>query len=167
MTYRAQFEHWIPLPPERVFAFFGDPANLPRILPAWMQVRIEKASLVAPPHAPPGKTFAGAGSSLLASYRALPFLPFRIRSEARIVGFVMNSFFEDVQRAGPFRRWRPLHEFVSDVRDGVGGTLVRDRIEYGIGFEPAGRLINALFIAPQMRRTFAYRQQAAERLLLK
>ncbi|HEX9111957.1 MAG TPA: cyclase, partial [Terriglobales bacterium] len=59
------------------------------------------------------------------------------------------------------------HEFVSDCRDGVVGTLVRDRIQYEIGFEPAGRLINALFIATQMRRTFAYRQQAVERLLLK
>jgi ligand-binding SRPBCC domain-containing protein len=167
MRYRAEFEHWIPLPLERVFAFFGDPANLPRILPAWMQVRIEKTSLVAPPDAPSGMTFAGAGSSLLASYRALPFLPFRLRSEARIVAFRMNSFFVDVQGAGPFRSWHHRHEFVSDVRDSVGGTLVRDRIEYEIGFEPAGRLINALFIGPQMRRTFAYRQQAMERLLLK
>jgi ligand-binding SRPBCC domain-containing protein len=167
MPYRAQFEHWIPLPLESVFDFFGDPANLPRILPAWMQVKIEQTSLVAPPDAPPGTTFAGAGSSLLASSRALPFLPFRIRSEARIVCFGMNSFFEDVQGAGPFRSWHHRHEFISDVRDGVGGTLVRDRIEYEIGFEPAGRLINALFIAPQMRRIFAYRQQATERLLLK
>jgi ligand-binding SRPBCC domain-containing protein len=79
----------------------------------------------------------------------------------------MNSFFEDVQGAGPFRSWRHRHEFVSDCRDGVVGTLVRDRIQYEIGFEPAGRLINALFVAPQMRRTFAYRQQAIERLLLK
>jgi ligand-binding SRPBCC domain-containing protein len=167
VPYHAQFEQWIPLPLERVFAFFGDPANLPRIMPAWMQVRIEKTSLVTPPDAPPGKDFAGAGSSLLASYRALPFLPFRLCSEARIVGFGMNSFFEDLQGAGPFRSWHHRHEFLSDVRDGAAGTLVRDRIEYQIGFEPAGRLFNALFIAPQIRRTFADRQKAVERLLLK
>jgi ligand-binding SRPBCC domain-containing protein len=166
MLYRAQFEQWISLPLKPVFGFFCDPANLPRIMPTWMQVRIEKASFVTPSDAPSGNTFAAAGSSLLASYRALPFLPFRIRSEARIVSFGLNSFFEDVQGSGPFRSWRHRHEFISDVRNGVTGTMVRDRIEYEVGFEPAGRLINALFIAPQMRRTFAYRQRAIERLLL-
>lgn len=167
MAYRAQFEQWLPLPLEQVFEFFGNPDNLPAIMPGWMQVRLEQRSLVTPPDLPPDKNFAGVGSTLLASFRAVPFLPFRIRSEARIVGFAMHAFFEDVQGEGPFTSWRHRHEFASEVRDEVAGTRVRDQIEYEVGFEPLGWLINALFIAPQMRRTFAYRQQAVERLLLK
>jgi len=164
MPYHAEFEQWIPAPLEKVFRFFADPVNLPRIMPAWMEVRIEDAQIVALPN-PDAANFSGAGSRLVASFRPLPFSPFRIRSEARIVSFAMNEFFEDVQGQGPFQSWHHRHEFASEIRDGISGTRLRDKIEYEIGFEPLGGFLNALFIAPQMRRTFAYRQRALERLL--
>ena len=110
--------------------------------------------------------FAGPGSTLLASYRAVPFLPFRIHSTARIVGFAMNEFFSDVQDRGPFQNWHHRHEFAAETRNEISGTRLRDRIEYEVGYEPLGWVLNALFIAPQMRRTFAYRQRAVERLLV-
>jgi ligand-binding SRPBCC domain-containing protein len=129
-----------------------------------LDVRIEEAAIVPPPDAS-STNFAGVGSKLVASYRVLPFLPFRMRSEARIVGFAMNEFFVDVQGEGPFRSWHHRHEFASETRGGIPGTRLRDQIEYEIGFEPLGRILNVLFIAPQTRRTFAFRQQAVERLL--
>lgn len=134
-------------------------------MPAWMGVRIEKSTIVPPPNSSsPG--FAGPGSELLASYRAIPFLPYRIDSEAKIVGFAMNQFFEDIQGRGPFRSWHHRHEFASETRNGLSGTLLRDRIEYEVGFEPLGPIVNFLFIAPQMRRIFAHRQRAVERILI-
>lgn len=165
MLYRAQFEQWIPATVETVFEFFSDPKNLPRIMPAWMDVRMDESTMVPPPVDLPGKNFAGVGSRFLASYRPLPFLPLRIQSEAQIVGFAMNEFFEDIQGEGPFRRWHHRHEFAPETRNGVAGTRLHDRIEYEIGFEPLGRILNRLFIAPQMKRTFAYRQRAVERFL--
>lgn len=164
MPYRAQFEQWVPAPVEEVFRFFADLSNLPRIMPAWMEVRIEDDEIVAPPD-PGAANFAGEGSMLVASFRPLPFSPFRIRSEARIVGFAMNEFFEDVQGQGPFRSWHHRHEFASEVCDGISGRRLRDKIEYEIGFEPLGGILNALFITAQMRRTFAHRQRAVERFL--
>ena len=164
MPYRAQFEQWIPVPIDEVFRFFADPRNLPRIMPAWMNVTIEDAMIVPPPNSS-SSDFAGQGSTLVASYRTLPLAPFRIRSQARIVGFAMNDFFEDVQDHGPFRSWRHRHEFALETRNGISGTRLRDRIEYEIGFEPLGWILNMLFIAPQMRRTFAYRGRAVERVL--
>ena len=164
MLYRAQFEQWIPAPLERVFEFFTNPKNLPRIMPAWMGVRIEEAMIVPPPNSP-ANDFAGAGSRFVASYRALPFLPFRIRSEAHIVGFAVNEFFEDIQGQGPFRSWHHRHEFASETRNGLAGTRLLDQVEYEIGFEPLGRVLN-LFIAPQMRRTFAHRQKAVAQFLV-
>lgn len=172
MPYRAEFEQWIPAPLEKVFRFFADPVNLPRIMPAWMEVRIEEATIIPPLDSPSSNPLllppglAGAGSRLIASYRTLPFLPFRIRSEARIVGFAMNEFFADVQGSGPFRGWHHRHEFASETRNGISGTLVRDKIEYEIGLEPLGRTLNVLFIAPQIRRTFAHRQRAVEHFLV-
>jgi len=165
MPYRAEFEQWIPAPLVNVFEFFADPMNLPRIMPAWMRVNIEEIAIVPPPDYS-ASHFAGAGTKLLASYRALPFLPMRIHSEAQIVGFGLNEFFADVQTKGPFRTWHHRHEFVAEDRGGVSGTRLRDRIEYEVGFEPMGRVANALLIAPQMRRTFVYRQRAVERFLV-
>ena len=164
MTYRLQFEHWIPLPLEQVFQFFEDPKNLPQIMPVWMQVKLEQLAIVLP-SAPAGVNAAGAGSRLVASFRAVPFLPFRIRSEARITSFSANEYFEDVQGRGPFQSWHHRHEFAPETRNGIPGTRVRDQVEYAIGFEPMGKFLNALFIAPQIRRTFAYRRQAVERVL--
>jgi ligand-binding SRPBCC domain-containing protein len=165
MPHRAQFEQWISAPLESVFRFFATPGNLPRIMPPWMKVRIEEATIVPPPNSSSAE-FAGAGSTLLASFRPIPFLPFRIRSEARIVGFAMNDFFADVQDQGPFRSWHHRHEFAAETRNGTLGTRLCDRIEYEIGFEPLGWILNLLFIAPQMRRTFSYRQRAVKRFLV-
>jgi len=165
MPYHAEFEQWIAVSLEEVFEFFADPTNLPRIMPAWMRVQIEEIATV-PPLGSSTSHFAGEGTRFLASYRALPFLPMRIRSEAQIVGFGLNEFFADVQSKGPFRSWHHRHEFAEENRGGIPGTRLRDLIEYEIGFEPMGSVVNALFIAPQMRRTFAYRQHAVERFLV-
>jgi ligand-binding SRPBCC domain-containing protein len=163
MSYHAQFEHWIAAPLEKVFAFFADPMNLPGIMPARLEIRFEEMTVVAPPAGAPAH-FAGEGTKFVASYRALPFFSFRIRSEVEIVGFVMNEFFADVQTRGPFRSWHHRHEFASETRGGVPGTHLRDLMEYEVGIEPLGSAVNALFIGPQMRRTFAYRQVAVERI---
>jgi hypothetical protein len=48
---------------------------------------------------------------------------------------------------------------------GTDGTLVRDVIEYEIGFGPLGALAEELFVARQMRNTFAKRQQILPKLL--
>jgi ligand-binding SRPBCC domain-containing protein len=64
-----------------------------------------------------------------------------------------------VQGKGPFRSWHHRHEFAAQVRGGVSGTLVRDVIEYEVGFGFLSTLANTLFISRQLRRTFAHRQR--------
>ena len=57
MRYRFTAEQNIPYPLETAFAFFADPANLPRLMPSWQDARIDTATFVAPPspsHAFPG-----------------------------------------------------------------------------------------------------------------
>lgn len=165
MPYTAIFEQWIPNPLERVFEFFGNPENLPRIMPPWMQLRVDGAVLISPPDAPPDKKFAGAGSTVEVSFRPFPFLPLRVRSEAKIVAFGMNHFFEDSHSDALFKEWHHRHEFVAEDRSGVSGTIARDIITYELRFGPLSGLINSLFVASQMRRTFEHRQRVVERLL--
>ena len=172
MRYQFRTEQWVGVPVERVFRFFANPGNLPRLMPAWMQVELLRVKIVPPPGVRTDQAtitsaipFAGAGSELVASYKVVPFLPFRITSVARITDLVLNSYFEDVQKEGPFQSWHHRHEFVSEQRKGVNGTVVRDLIEYDIGFGWLGTLVQKLFVGPQMRRTFEYRQRALTALL--
>jgi ligand-binding SRPBCC domain-containing protein len=80
---------------------------------------------------------------------------------AKITEFEWNHHFADEQISGPFKIFQHRHELRSDTR----GTIVRDAIEYNVGFGWLGTLINAIVVAPMLRRTFRYRQQAVERLL--
>jgi hypothetical protein len=78
MSYHAQFEHWIAVPLEKVFAFFADPMNLPGIMPTWLEMRFEEM-VVAPPTGAPAY-FAGVGTNFFPTFRS------KDRSEAGNTG---------------------------------------------------------------------------------
>ncbi|HKS73977.1 MAG TPA: SRPBCC family protein [Terriglobales bacterium] len=172
MVHRLQFEQWIAIPSEKVFLFFANPGNLPKIMPAHLRAELVRVKLVPPPGASlPSATvtseepIAGAGSEIVASFRPIPFLPFRIKWTARIVEFQWNRFFVDVQEKGPFKRFRHGHEIVPETREGVAGTLVRDVIEYEVGFGILGEVAEKTFIAREFSKTFRYRQHTLQKLL--
>jgi ligand-binding SRPBCC domain-containing protein len=169
MTFPATFEQWVPFPLERVFLFFADAGNLPRIMPPATDTRLDRLTLIQPPGPPgtsaPGTALAGAGSVIVTSFRLLPAFPFRAQWVARITEFEWNHHFADIQDKGPFRSFHHRHEFAPLSRDGVSGTIVRDHIEYEIGFGLAGRIAQRFFVGPQMARAFRHRQKALEALL--
>jgi len=168
VTTQLHFDDWVPFPVPRVFAFFSNPENLPRIMPAATHTRLEQLFLVRPPSSQgsvaPSQA-AGVGSVIVASFRLIPFLPARAQWIARITDFEWNHHFADIQQKGPFRQWHHRHEFQSETRNGVDGTLVRDVIKYEVGFGSLGTLANSLFVAPQLSRTFVQRQQTLPQLL--
>lgn len=163
---------WLPVTRSRVFAFFSYPENLPRIMPPELQVRSERAALV-PPHAGVGAVFenlemdkaAGAGSEFVFSFRPLPWAPIRMDWHARIEEYELGSYFRDTQVSGPMRRWSHRHEFESENRDGVDGTLIRDRVEFEIGYGWAGKLLERYFVLPAMRKSFEHRQEQVKQAL--
>jgi ligand-binding SRPBCC domain-containing protein len=151
-----------------VFAFFSNPENLPRIMPATTHTRIEELHRVPPPPSNDSVTSphaAGAGTVIVTSFRVFSLLPARAQWIARITEFEWNDYFADVLQKGPFKRWHHRHQFLPETRDGVGGTLVRDVVEYEVGFGLLGALANVLFIERQMRGTFAQRQKVLPELL--
>ena len=129
--------------------------------------------LVPPPSGPPGQSatpdrdsLAGVGSEIVTSFRLLPFLPFRAQWIALITEFEWNHHFADIQKKGPFKRFKHRHEFSAETRNGANGTIVRDAIEYDPGFGVVGNLAQRLFIARTLNRTFEYRQKILEKLLV-
>ncbi len=170
MTHSLQFSDWVPFPVPQVFKFFSNPENLARLMPPETQTRIDRLQLIPPPPSPDGnvtsaKNAAGVGSILFTSFRPLRWLPLRQPWIAAITEFEWNHHFADIQQKGPFKRWHHRHEFLVDTREGLSGTLVHDVIDYEVGFGPLGALVNSLFVARQMRSTFAARQKILPGLL--
>jgi len=168
MPHHLEFEQWAPFPLARVFGFFSDPENLLRIMPASSSTKLIVLNRMPAPPPPPGITgdkAAGAGSTIVTSFRVFRFLPIRARWIARITEFEWNHYFADVQEQGPFKSWHHRHEFRAETRGEADGTVVRDVIDYEVGSGFPGEIANALFVRHRMERTFAQRQQTLPDLL--
>lgn len=168
MPHHVEFEQWVPFPIEHVFAFFSNPESLPRIMPAPSNTKLIALNRTPAPLPPPGLSgdqTAGVGSTIVTSFRVFPFLPIPAQWIARITEFEWNHFFTDEQDKGPFKGWHHRHEFRTETRQDIAGTLVRDVIDYEVGFGFVGAIANALLVLRQIQRTFAQRQHTLPRLL--
>jgi len=164
MTARFTTEQWLPYSVETVFRFFADPRNLERISPPASGARLVAARLMRPKGTDANfHGLAGAGSELTISVRVVPPLPFRTIWKARIIEFEWNRYFRDVQVQGPFARFDHRHEVEAATRDDVDGTLLRDVIEYSVGF--AAYVLNPTIVRLMLQRMFDYRHAATARAL--
>jgi ligand-binding SRPBCC domain-containing protein len=164
-------EHWLNAELSRVFAFFSDPRNLPRLMPGEMDVRLEDTRILSPRQGTgdvvvksgeDSDLIAGPGSLIIISFRLFPFLPFRGKWVAEILEYQPLSYFLDTQRSGPMRSWLHRHSFSKVDRGGIPGTVVRDEVNYELPFGILGSLADALLVERMMRRTFQTRQRQLE-----
>ena len=130
-------ELWLPVPPEEVFPFFADAANLDAITPPWLYFRI-----VTPP---PIEMRAGALIDYRLRVRGLP-----IRWRTRINLWEPPHRFVDEQLRGPYKQW--IHEHTFEQAE--GGTLARDHVSYAVPFDA---LLHRVFVRPDVERIFAHR----------
>src|SRR5436305_41104 len=149
MEFTYQTEQWVPYPAEAVFAFFANPENLPALMPPWQHARIERTSIVAPERTTAKTTMAGAGSRITLSFRPFPGSPFRVRWEAEITEFVLNSYFADRQVKGPFAFWNHTHRIRSIDRAGINITVIVDQVEYRPAMGFLGRIADAVLLRKQ------------------
>ena len=140
---------WLARPIDEVFAFFGDAFNLQRITPRFLDFRIIT----------PAPIVMGVGT--LIDYRIkLRGVPIRWRT--RIAAWEPSRRFVDEQLKGPYRVWIHEHTFESQSRDGVAGTLCRDRVQYDV---PGGALVHRTLMRPDLERIFRYRQSAMQKII--
>jgi len=169
MRHSYETMQWVPFPVRDVFAFFCDPHNLPKLMPAWQQARIEHAFLVDPPLSPihwnNGARAAGKGSVLTITFRPVPLLPLRLQWIADITEFEWNDHFCDEQKSGPLAYWKHCHFIASETRDGRVGSLVTDKLTYALPLGFLGDMAHAVAIQRQVKATFDYRQKRLLELL--
>ncbi|MDQ3688515.1 MAG: hypothetical protein M3406_00480 [Chloroflexota bacterium] len=110
---------WVAAPVERAFAFFDDPANLARLMPPPVSIRLLRID-PAPPRA---------GSIFEFRYG---FGPFQRLWTVRLLERVENQRFVDETLSGPMARFHHSHTFSAARR----GTWIEDRIDFHVG--PAG-----------------------------
>jgi len=169
MSQHLQVEQWIHAPVAKVFAFFADPHNLPRIMPPSQGAKLLKFNLV-PPQLPEGvrpygfEHMAGPGTEITFKFRAIPYIPIHERWTALITEFAFNEYFTDTQKQGPFKSWHHTHTFEAKVVDGREGTVVGDEVEYEIGFGVVGQMLESTIFRPMMRAIFEHRKKAVARL---
>jgi ligand-binding SRPBCC domain-containing protein len=139
---------WLARPRAEVFAFFADPANLARVSPPALRLRLLT----------PGVTLAaGAVLDFRIAWLGLP-----LRWRAYIREFDPPYRFVDVQVRGPWARWEHRHRFL----DEGGGTWVEDRVTYRLPLGPVGGAMHRALVQGQLRRAWAFRQARVAQLLV-
>src|SRR4051812_32946534 len=155
-------EQWVPFPLARVFAFFADPLNLPRLMPAWQDARIDRMELQAPNARP---NAADRGSRILLSFRPVPFSPIRLHWLALIDDYAANHHFCDMQVTGPFGYWRHCHLVNAEMHGDIDGTRVTDVVDYEWPVRSLSGAIDVLGGRLQIRQLFRHRHRQLLRLL--
>lgn len=137
-------EIWLPAPRSQIFEFFSDAFQLETITPPWMNFHVAAER--------PLTIQAGTKIDYQLRIHGLP-----LRWQSLISVWEPPVRFIDEQLRGPYRMWHHEHRFSEEN----GGTLVTDEVQYRV---PGGRLVNRLFVAPDLRKIFSYRTQKLQEI---
>ena len=135
-------------PRDQVFEFFSVAGNLERITPPWLRFEVRTPEPVA--------MQVGALIDYRLRYRGVP-----LGWTSQIEAWEPGREFVDRQLRGPYSLWHHRHRFI----DSGAGTVVEDEVHYAAPFGAFGEVAQPLFIEPDLRRIFDYRQRAVRAIL--
>lgn len=125
-----------------VFQFFAAARNLERLTPKDLRFVVAR------------EPEAITEGCLIDYHLRLDGIPFSWRT--RISLWQMDVAFIDEQLRGPYRQWIHRHDF-EDLPD--GRTLIRDRVDLILPFQPLGEVAWP-YVRRKVRRIFEFRQRA-------
>ena len=142
-SHRLLARQAIARPIDEVFAFFGRPENLPRLVPPHMQLEIRS-------------TDTRMREGLVIEQRVRPLLGLPATWVSRIERYEPPNAFVDIQARGPYRSWVHTHTFATVQ----AGTQVTDDVRYEVPFGPVGGLVHRAVIHRELEHIFRFRTQA-------
>ena len=137
------------MPLEQCWRFFSDPRNLAKITPPSLGFRVHSEL--------PEQVYSG----LMIRYTVSPLFGIPMSWLTEITRVQEPHYFVDEQRVGPYRVWHHEHFFrpLDEAR-----TELRDLVHYGPPLGPAGAILNAVLVRPQLERIFDFRTAQLEKL---
>lgn len=145
--YKLAQEQRLPISIDAAWDFFSSPRNLDEITPGDLGFKI--VSLDG------DRMYEGQ----IITYRVkiLPgiWLPWVTEIKAVDEG----KSFVDEQRFGPYKFWHHRHTF----EEVPGGVLMRDVVNYGLGFGPFGAIAHAVFVRAKLAQIFSFRKETLAR----
>jgi len=148
MIYRLTRQQVVAASLDDVWAFFATPTNLNEMTPANMQFETIRGN--------EGAMYQGQ----LIEYRVQFMLLVKSRWLTEIAHIEEKSYFVDEQRIGPYNFWH--HEYRFEAVH--GGTLISDQVTYELPLGPLGKLIHAIWVGPQLKSIFDFRQEKVEEI---
>jgi ligand-binding SRPBCC domain-containing protein len=130
----------VPAPPEVVWPFFCDAANLERLTPPFLGFRILTPQPIA--------MLVDARIRYRLRVHGIP-----LRWQTRIARWEPPFCFADEQERGPYRRWFHTHTF----QPAGDGTLLGDHVEFLVHGGPLAPLLSRLFVERDVLRIFRFR----------
>ena len=131
---------------DEAWDFFSNPQNLSEITPKDMGFNItsEISNQMYP--------------GQIISYKVSPVLGIKLNWVTEITHVNNKIFFVDEQRFGPYKMRHHEHLFKKKGNK----TEVTDKVSFKAPFGIIGRLMNPVFIIPQLKKIFNYRYKLLE-----
>lgn len=138
-------------PVERVFGFHMQPDALERLMPPEAGIRVleRKGAPLAP------------GTRVVVEMKVLG--PIRMKWVAEHTRLEPGKLFVDVQRKGPFARWKHLHLF--EPAEHGTACVMTDRVEYALPLGRLGAVVGGRIVRRKLERMFEARHEALRELL--
>ena len=138
---------WLPKKIDEIWPFFADARNLEKLTPPWLKFKIVD-----------GEPEAISQDSCFQYGLKLHGIP--IRWHSKIKAWIPNEQFTDIQTKGPYQLWNHRHLFHP-----LGhGTLIEDRVEYGLPLAPWSHPALPL-VQSDLNKIFSYRKKVIADLL--
>jgi ligand-binding SRPBCC domain-containing protein len=146
-VYTLRREQFVPVPREKVFAFFQQPENLETITPDNLAFK-----MLTPL---PISMHPGAVIDYVIKMGIFP-----MRWTTIITNYQPPELFTDIQIRGPYAFWHHSHHF----EESAEGTLIKDSVHYSMPLGTIGRLVHFLIVRRQLRKIFQYRQDQIQQI---
>lgn len=135
-------------PLERVWTFFADTQNLPKITPPWMRFTND-----------PGNAAVVSHNLILKYTMYWGIVPIRWRT--CIIEWEPMRRFVDLQEKGPYALWWHEHRFEQEAER----VVCWDRVNYRLPMGPIGHWVHAMKVKQQLIDIFHYRRKVIGQLL--